>query len=88
MRPVRAKALLFAWCFEKLLPLQGDNLAHMNHPGRCPGLGASALSGRVGQTNMGPTNMGPTNMGQTNMGPTTLGQNDMGITSNAMVLIN
>ena len=31
----------------KLLPLQGDRLASIKYPGRCPGLGASALSGRV-----------------------------------------
>ena len=31
----------------KLLPLQGDRLASFNNPGRCPGLGASALSGRT-----------------------------------------
>ena len=31
----------------KLLPLQGDRLASINNPGRCPGLGASALSGRT-----------------------------------------
>ena len=58
-----------------LLPLQGDNLAHMNHPGRCPGLGASALSGRVGTNQRGgkptweQTNMGANQHGeQTNMG--------------------
>ena len=33
----------------KLLPLQGDRLASINNPGWCPGLGASALSGRVGK---------------------------------------
>ena len=32
----------------KLLPLQGAWLLAV-YPGRCPGLGASALSGRVGQ---------------------------------------
>ena len=32
----------------KLLPLQGDRLIR-NNPGRCPGLRASAPSGRVGQ---------------------------------------
>ena len=31
----------------KLLPLQGDRLVSFNNPGRCPGLGASALSGRT-----------------------------------------
>ena len=34
----------------KLLPLQGDRLAGIKSPGRCPGLGASALSGRVALT--------------------------------------
>ena len=32
----------------KLLPFQGAWLLAV-YPGRCPGLGASALSGRVGQ---------------------------------------
>ena len=32
----------------KLLPLQGDEFGDHENPGRCPGLGASALSGRVG----------------------------------------
>jgi hypothetical protein len=31
----------------KLLPLQGDRFASINNPGWCPGLGASALSGRA-----------------------------------------
>ena len=31
----------------KLLPLQGDVVKIIIYPGRCPGLGASALSGRV-----------------------------------------
>ena len=31
----------------KLLPLQGALFATHKNPGRCPGLGASALSGRV-----------------------------------------
>ena len=34
----------------KLLPLQGDFVNRVFNPGCCPGLGASALSGRVGQT--------------------------------------
>ena len=44
----------------KLLPLQGDRFAAIKNPGRCPGLGASALylslrpvtvgSGRMGKT--------------------------------------
>ena len=33
-----------------LLPLQGVLLNALFYPGCCPGLGASALSGRVGQT--------------------------------------
>ena len=32
--------------YVKLLPLQGARLTHQN-PGRCPGLGASAPSGRA-----------------------------------------
>ena len=31
----------------KLLPFQGDFVFCQHYPGRCPGLGASALSGRV-----------------------------------------
>ena len=33
--------------FLKLLPLQGARFATHKNPGRCPGLGASALSGRA-----------------------------------------
>ena len=47
MRPVRAKALQIAPGVLKLLPLQGDKFANMITPGRCPGLRASALSGRA-----------------------------------------
>ncbi len=32
----------------KLLPFQGDFVVFILNPGRCPGLGASALSGRMG----------------------------------------
>ena len=46
MRPVRAKALLIAQCF-KAFALTGRQVSVHNHPGRCPGLGASAPSGRV-----------------------------------------
>ena len=46
-RPVRAKALSFAWYF-KAFALTGRQVCGHNYPGRCPGLGASALSGRVG----------------------------------------
>ena len=45
-RPVRAKALCFAWSF-KAFALTGRQVCVRNYPGRCPGLGASALSGRV-----------------------------------------
>ena len=53
IRPVKAKAMVV-----KLLPLQGELFVYTFNPGRCPGLGASALylslrpvtvgSGRVG----------------------------------------
>ena len=48
MRPVRAKALYIARYF-KAFALTGRQVCVRNYPGRCPGLGASALSGRVGQ---------------------------------------
>ena len=48
-RPVRAKALCLAWSF-KAFALTGRHTSARNNPGRCPGLGASALSGRVGLT--------------------------------------
>ena len=35
--------------YEKLLPLQGDFVKIQLYPGCCPGLGASALSGRASQ---------------------------------------
>ena len=47
-RPVRAKALCFVWSF-KAFALTGRQVCVRNYPGRCPGLGASALSGRMGQ---------------------------------------
>ena len=43
-RPVRAKALKTS---RKLLPLQGVMFASIKNPGRCPGLGAAALTGRI-----------------------------------------
>ena len=46
--PVRAKALCIAWSL-KPFALTGRQVCARNNPGRCPGLGASALSGRVGQ---------------------------------------
>ena len=46
--PESAKALFVAWSF-KAFALTGRQVCVHNYPGRCPGLGASALSGRVGQ---------------------------------------
>ena len=43
---VRAKALLIAWNF-KAFALTGRQVCEHNNPGRCPGLRASALSGRA-----------------------------------------
>ena len=43
MSPCKGKSFDYV----KLLPLQGDVLKIIIYPGRCPGLGASALSGRV-----------------------------------------
>ena len=48
MRPVRAKALKLLAIF-KAFALTGRQVCVRNYPGRCPGLGVSALSGRVGQ---------------------------------------
>ena len=48
MRPVRATALYIAWSF-KAFALTGRQACVHDYPGRCPGLGASALSGRVGK---------------------------------------
>ena len=39
-------ALCFVWSFEAFA-LTGRQVCVRNYPGRCPGLGASALSGRV-----------------------------------------
>ena len=39
--------------FSKLLPLQGVFECNYISPGRCPGLGASALSGRADYTFLG-----------------------------------
>ena len=47
-RPVRAKALYIAW-YLKAFALTGRQACIHHYPGRCPGLGASALSGRVGE---------------------------------------
>ena len=47
IRPVRAKALYIAQYF-KAFALTGRQVCIRNYPGRCSGLGASALSGRIG----------------------------------------
>ena len=47
-RPVRAKALKNSQILHKAFALTGRQVCVRNNPGRCPGLGASALSGRVG----------------------------------------
>ncbi len=49
------------------MPLQGDRLAFYKYPGRCPGLGASALSGRVGAL---PFRYAPVNVGSGRVEPT------------------
>ena len=46
MRPVRATALQIARFFEAFA-LTGRQVCVRNYPGRCPGLRASALSGRA-----------------------------------------
>ena len=46
MRPVRATALYIAWSF-KAFALTGRQVTAPNNPGRCPGLRASALTGRA-----------------------------------------
>ena len=46
-RPVRAKAFKYQAC-NKAFALTGRRAKCCLYPGRCPGLGASALSGRVG----------------------------------------
>ncbi len=48
--PCKGKSfVIFAWVF-KAFALTGRQVCVRNYPGRCPGLGASALSGRVGKT--------------------------------------
>ena len=46
-RPVRAKALIDLRKGLELLPLQGEHYRSQQNPGRCPGLGAVAPSGRT-----------------------------------------
>ena len=48
--PCKGKSfVIFAWGF-KAFALTGRQACVHDYPGRCPGLGASALSGRVGAT--------------------------------------
>ena len=44
--PCKGKSFMFVWSF-KAFALTGRQVCVRNYPGRCPGLGASALSGRV-----------------------------------------
>ena len=53
MRPVRATALYIAWSF-KAFALTGRQVTAPNNPGRCPGLRASALTGRAVYMNFCP----------------------------------
>ena len=46
--PCKGKSFCIAWSF-KAFALTGRQFCARNNPGRCPGLGASALSGREGQ---------------------------------------
>ena len=45
-RPERAEALYITW-YLKAFALTGRQARVNKSPGRCPGLGASALSGRI-----------------------------------------
>ncbi len=47
--PCKGKSLINSWFF-KAFALTGRQVCVHNNPGRCPGLGASALSGRVEPT--------------------------------------
>ena len=47
--PCKGKSLINSLVFEAFA-LTGRQTSVHNNPGRCPGLGASALSGRVGLT--------------------------------------
>ena len=44
--------MIFAWGF-KAFALTGRQVCVRNYPGRCPGLGASALSGRAASDLLG-----------------------------------
>ena len=55
--PCKGKSFVIAW-YLKAFALTGRQACVHHYPGRCPGLGASALSGRVGdflETQMGLT---------------------------------
>ena len=52
-RPVRAKAFKYQAC-NKAFALTGRRAKCCLYPGRCPGLGASALSGRAGKSSHKP----------------------------------
>ena len=45
--PCKGKSFVIIWFFEAFA-LTGRQVYKHNYPGRCPGLGASALSGRIG----------------------------------------
>ena len=45
--PCKGKSFVFRLVYESFCPYRATNLRH-DYPGRCPGLGASALSGRKG----------------------------------------
>ena len=45
--PCKGKSFVYCLLIESFCPFRATGLDHKN-PGRCPGLGASALSGRVG----------------------------------------
>ena len=48
--PCKGKSFMFLSGVFKAFALTGRQVCVRNYPGRCPGLGASALSGRVGLT--------------------------------------
>jgi hypothetical protein len=47
--PCKGKSFVYCQVFESFC-LTGRQVCVHKHPGRCPGLGASALSGRAGLT--------------------------------------
>ena len=47
--PCKGKSFVITW-YLKAFALTGRQACVLDYPGRCPGLGASALSGRVGPT--------------------------------------